>query len=305
MQRVELIVKPEENYFRLEDFLCERFRTLSKMYLRDVIKGGGCEVNGRDENRGKRLRPNDFIEINVDLSKEYSMLPQNIPLDIIFEDNDIIVVNKPAGMLVHPSHAEKNGTMLNALAFYLNRNGGRNIRPGLIHRLDRETSGVIIVAKNARAHRILCLHFFRRIVKKKYVAMVDGIVRRDSDTINAPIARSAEDKRWAVVEGGKPSETRFRVLSRLEDHTILELEPITGRTNQLRIHCASIGHPIVGDLERNGSENVRLCLHAATLEVRGVNGGDPVKYEAPTPDFAALTLQQVPLTPALTSFRSS
>jgi 23S rRNA pseudouridine1911/1915/1917 synthase len=257
------------------------------MYLREVVKSGGCEVNGRDENRGKRLRPNDLIEINLDLSKEYSMLPQEIPLNIIFEDNDIIVLNKPAGMLVHPSHAEKNGTLLNALSFYLNRNGGRNIRPGLIHRLDRETSGVIIVAKNARAHRILCLHFFRRIVKKKYVAMVDGIVKVDSGTIDAPIARSAEDKRWGVVEGGKPSETRFKVLETLKDHTILELEPITGRTNQLRIHCASIGHPIVGDRERHGSEGLRLCLHAATLEIRPVNGGNMMKFEAETPDFVA------------------
>lgn len=287
MQRVELIVRPEENFFRLEDFLCERFRTLSKMYLREVVKTGGCEVNGRDENRGKRLRPNDFIEINLDLSKEYSMLPQEMPLNIIFEDSNVIVLNKPAGMLVHPSHAEKNGTMLNALAYYLNRNGGRNIRPGLIHRLDRETSGVIIVAKNARAHRIMSLHFYRRLVKKKYIAMVDGVVEKDAGTIDAPIGRSAEDKRWAVVEGGKPSETRFKVLSRLPRHTILELEPITGRTNQLRIHCASIGHPIVGDRERHGSEGSRLCLHAATLEVRPVDGGDMVKFEAEIPDFAA------------------
>lgn len=285
MQRVELIVKPEENYIRLEDLLCERFRTLSKMYLRDVIKGGGCEVNGRDENRGKRLRPNDFIEINLDLSREYSMLPQDIPLDIIHEDADIIVLNKPAGMLVHPSHAEKNGTLLNALAYYLNRNSTRNIRPGLIHRLDRETSGVIIVAKNPRAHRILCLHFFRRLVKKKYVAMVDGVVEADSGTISAEIARSVEEKRWAAVEGGKPSETRFRVLSRLAAHTILELEPITGRTNQLRIHCAFIGHPIVGDLERHGSEHFRLCLHAESLQVNSVSTGKVTEFIAPRPDF--------------------
>ena len=272
------MVQPGERGIRLEDLLCERFRALSKMYLREVVKSGACEVNGRHENIGYRLRPNDFIEIELDLTREHSMLPQEIPLEIVHEDANLIVVVKPTGMLVHPSHREKNGTLLNALVFHFNRNAGAMVRPGLVHRLDRDTSGLMVVAKNARAHRILCRQFQGRSVEKMYVALVDGEVMAEAGEIEGNIGRHADQKMWGLKDEGKPSLTRFRVLRREPSCTLLELEPVTGRTNQLRIHCASIGHPIVGDKKRGGNPFHRLCLHAVRLGFREPTSGDLVSF---------------------------
>lgn len=297
MTRFEFQV--EENFVktRLEDYLCEKFPNLSKMYLRELVRDEKCEVNGALENRGHRLRRDDFIEIEVDLERETAMMPEAIPLEIVFEEADFLIVNKPAGMLVHPTHRDKNGTLLNALSYYLNskfkiRDSGfendkskiqnpesKIVRPGLIHRLDKQTSGLIVIAKTPRAHRILCEHWRRKLVEKKYLALVEGIVAEDSGIIDAPIGRFAELKNWDVKEDGKQSETRFQVRERFADTTLLELEPVTGRTNQLRIHCAFVGHPIVGDAVRGGREFSRLCLHAYRLAFWHPNGNAWLEFE--------------------------
>src|SRR5688572_10215684 len=294
------------------------------MYLRRIVREEKCEVNGRLENVGYRLRGGDFLEVELDLTRENSMRPEDIPLDIVFEDEHLVVVNKPAGMLVHPTNRDKNGTLLNALVFYLNkenaecetrndsnaecgtrnaefdgttfRDGRRNsigdqsnsafriphsefIRPGLVHRLDKQTSGLIVIAKSVNVHRKLARLFQRKYVEKKYLALVDGVVEKDEGIINASIGRHADQKRWDLKEGGKSSETRFLVRERGRDSTLLELEPVTGRTNQLRIHCASIGHPIVGDVARGGPEFPRLCLHAWKLGFRHPVSGNDVSFE--------------------------
>jgi 23S rRNA pseudouridine1911/1915/1917 synthase len=315
-----IIVVPERAYkFRLEDYLLDHFPNLSKMYLRDVVKTGRCEVNGRHENIGHRLKPNDLIEIVLDPDRETAMRPENIALDIVYEDADIIVVNKPAGMLVHPSHRENSGTLLNALAYWLNkdqltqsRKGEKTqrifdvtessildprsaiVRPGLIHRLDKQTSGLVVVAKNARAHRILCNHFMKKRVEKRYLALVDGIVERDEGSIEAPIGRFADLKLWSVKEDGKHSESRFWVRERYADTTLLELEPVTGRTNQLRIHCELIGHPIVGDVQRKGSVFERLCLHAHKIGFPHPTASEKVVFEAEMPlEFVRGTANEI------------
>ena len=304
MTRFEFQV--EENFAkaRLEDFLCEKFPHLSKMYLRELVKEEKCEVNGFAKNRGFRLKQNDFVEIEADLQKETAMKPEAIPLEIVFEDAEFLVVNKPAGMLVHPTHRDKTGTLLNALSYHLNADRelriadlktdenkiensnsafripqSKIIRPGLIHRLDKQTSGLMVVAKTPRAHRILARHFQKKRVEKKYLALVDGVVKEDSGTIVAPIGRFAEIKYWNIKADGKYSETRFLVKKRSADTTLLELEPVTGRTNQLRIHCAFIGHPIVGDVPRGGREFRRLCLHAYKLSFGHPNGNQLMEFE--------------------------
>ncbi|MCB1024299.1 MAG: RluA family pseudouridine synthase [Acidobacteria bacterium] len=274
---------------RLDEFLFNEFSAMSKAYIRRVVKEGFCEVNGYVENTGKTLKTNDFIEINVDLDQEKGMSPEEIPIEIVFEDNQIIVVNKSSGMLVHPTNYERNGTLLNALTFYVNRdraNGEKFVRPHLIHRLDRDTSGLMIIGKNARVSKLICGHFKRRLFEKRYVALVDGIVSEDSGTISAPIGRFDEERRWNVKPDGKASETRFNVLERRNDKTLLELEPVTGRTNQLRIHCAHIGHPILGDDWYGGSEFERLCLHARKIEFWHPNGNNRMSFESKLPDFA-------------------
>ncbi len=287
-----IVVAADAQKMRLEDFLLDRFSDLSKMYLRDIVKTERCEVNGRWENRGYRLRENDLIEVTVDQTRVTAMKPENIPLVIVYEDSDLIVVNKPAGMLVHPSHRENNQTMLNALAYYLNKkvltqrrknakiakeleNNDRDsairnpqsaiIRPGLPHRLDKQTSGLVVVAKTAYTHRHLSNDFMKKRVEKRYLALVDGIVEKEEGTIEAPIGRFADLKQWSVKEDGKHSESRFWVRERGASTTLIEMEPVTGRTNQLRIHCELIGHPIVGDIQRGGREYHRLCLHAHRL----------------------------------------
>lgn len=281
--RLSFQVSPEDNKSRLDDFLFSKMTTLSKMYLRELVKRGSCEVNGEVENIGYKLRANDFIEVEADLSRGTAMQPEDIPLDIVFEDEWIVAVDKPAGMLVHPTHRDKNGTLLNALAFYLNR-ASRNgfIRPGLIHRLDRETSGLIVIAKTIRAHQTLARQFMKKLVSKKYLARIEGSLIRDEGVIETSIGRYAELKYWDVKPDGKHAVTRFKVRERLADSTVVELEPVTGRTNQLRIHCASIGHPIVGDVRRGGREFERLCLHAYSLAFAHPHDHRPMEFESPS-----------------------
>lgn len=309
-QRIEIVVPKGTRRTRLEEFVFGQFPGLSRMYLRRVIKDEKCEVNGRLENVGFRVRGGDFIEVELDPARENSMRPENVPIEIVYEDDHFAVVVKPAGMLVHPTNRDKNGTLLNALAFHFNEERGlgnsgfgpnagsgvRNaesalhpfmwdepsvasdgdfaprtghpapvIRPGLVHRLDRLTSGVMVIAKNTRVHRALARQFQRKTVEKKYVALVDGVVDADEGVIDGAIGRYAHEKRWDLKAGAKTAVTRFSVLQRNAETTLLELEPVTGRTNQLRIHCASIGHPIVGDVMRGGSRFARLCLHAYKL----------------------------------------
>lgn len=316
MKRYEFQVSAAENKWRLEDFLLEKFRHLSKMYLRDLVRDEKCEVNGRFENRGFRLRPNDFVEIEIDAARPIYLQPEPIPLEIVYEDRELLIVNKPAEMLVHPTIAVRTGTLLNALAFYLNetKNVGEkmaaneqgetneeseiadesfaaiapHIRAGLIHRLDKQTSGLLVVSKTARAHRVLASHFQRKLVAKRYFAVVDRVVEADEGEIDAPIGRFAETRFWNIKADGKSSTTRFWVRERRADTTLIELEPVTGRTNQLRIHLAHIGHPIVGDLKYGGREFARMCLHAYRLAFHHPSGGREMKFETELPiEFAA------------------
>jgi 23S rRNA pseudouridine1911/1915/1917 synthase len=294
---------------RLDDFLAERLFQLSRMRIASLLARGACAVNGEAARAGRRLQPGDMIEVEASGAVSNSMTPEPIPLEVVEEDEHIIVVVKPAGVLVHPTLGVKSGTLANALAFHLNRERiadceARNlesdglridesdglridesaaashpqsrfrnpqafVRPGLVHRLDRDTSGLIVVAKTQAALSRLSQHFHRRLVEKRYLAVVAGRVEADERTINAAIGRDEEARpAWRVSESGKPAETRLRVLERSARRTLVELEPVTGRTNQLRIHCAHVGHAIVGDRLYAGEEPTRLCLHAARLSFR-------------------------------------
>lgn len=271
---------------RLDKFLFDEITSLSRMYLKHLILEGDCTVNGKVENAGYHLQSGDFVEIEIEIKPEIEMIPENIPLEIIFEDSELIVLNKPSGMLVHPTKGVRRGTLLNALLFYLNsdENGevknDKLIRAGLVHRLDKQTSGLMVIAKNPRSHRILCSHFQRRLVEKKYLAFVEGIVGEDSGTINAPIGRDAEERAWKIAPDGKSAESRFQVVERFADKTLLELEPVTGRTNQLRLHCAHVRHPIIGDDKYGGRDFQRLCLHAAKLAFWHPNGSNRLMFES-------------------------
>ena len=280
-------IEEERIRVRLEDYLSIRFPDLSRMYLRDVIKSGNCEVNGRIENKGKRVSSGDFIEIELDRDRETAMRPEDSPVEILYEDDDLAVVNKPSGMLVHPTHWQRTGTLLNALSFHFNREKQNGvIRPGLVHRLDSETSGLIVVAKNHRSHRALASQFQRRTVSKRYLAVVEGGLQNENGVIDSPIGRYVDEKRWDVMPGAKPSLTKYQVIESFKTSTLLELEPVTGRTNQLRIHCASIGHPILGDVNRGGRAFRRLCLHAFRLRFRHPSHGNELEFTTIPPDWS-------------------
>ena len=310
VEKLEFAVEGGLGRIRLDDYLFARLGMLSRMYLRELVRTNQVLVNGEYANIGVKLRANDFVEVVADMSRGTAMRPENIPLDIVYEDGAVVVVNKPAGMLVHPTHRDKNGTLLNALTFYLNganaptaSTGGIDtnarsltvafppvspdaamVRPGLVHRLDRETSGLIVVAKSVAVHRRLAREFLKKRVEKRYVAMVEGSFKDDEGKIQTPIGRFADKKLWDVKTGGKISVTRYRVLRRFDDSTLVELEPVTGRTNQLRIHCASVGHPIVGDTQRGGRAYERVCLHAFKLTLRHPTTMAVIQFEIPVPD---------------------
>jgi len=280
---------------RLDKFLFERITSVSKMHLRNLIQSNECRVNGEIKAAGYHLSLDDFVEIKVDTAIETAMKPEALPLEIVYEDEEIIVVDKAAGMLVHPSLGQKSGTLLNALSYYLNGKSAKQkqseknspelkiIRPILVHRLDRQTSGLMVIAKTSRAARILSAHFQRKLIEKKYFAAVHGIVAKDAGIINAPIGRFSEEKLWNVKADGKSAETIFNVLQRFSDKTLLELEPVTGRTNQLRIHCAYIGCPIIGDEKYGGLKFSRLCLHAAKLNFYHPNGNKRMEFTSEIP----------------------
>lgn len=288
---------------RLDEFVARELPKISLTRIRRLIAEGDVLVNGETSLKGVRLAPGDRVSVKIFAAEKSSSTPEAIPLEILFEDESLIVVNKPVGLLVHPSNTEKSGTLLNGLAYHFWQTSGEAIRPGLIHRLDRNTSGVIVLAKTPRAHRTLSKHFRERWVRKTYLALVRGRVQRDSGEIDAPIGSVQKDRantwpHWRVMEekdGGKPAQTRYKVVRRFAAHTLLELEPLTGRTHQIRIHCDLIGHPLVGDsIYASGAQGTdelaaqykikHHLLHAFRLMFRHPAGGRELNIEAPMPE---------------------
>ncbi|HJQ23231.1 MAG TPA: RluA family pseudouridine synthase [Blastocatellia bacterium] len=314
-QSFEFQIAAEDAGRRLDEFLASRFGGLSRLRLQNLVKAGACLINDAVMPAGWRLATGDVVKVTLDDAPPTAMQPEAIPLDILYEDEQIIVVVKPAGMLVHPNKGAKRGTLANALAYHLNRDyydatarlatpahgeAHQLTRPGLIHRLDRATSGVMVVAKTQQALSQLSRHFIRRLVKKRYLALVTGRVVEDAGQWQAPIARRADEQpHWWVSEGGKPSVTNFTVRERFAEATLLELEPVTGRTNQLRIHAAYFGYPIIGDElygmadDRSRVAASRLCLHAWRLAFHHPASGEWREFVAPLPEDFARLLDQL------------
>jgi 23S rRNA pseudouridine1911/1915/1917 synthase len=309
----------------LDEFLASRFAALSRIRIANLVEAGACLVNGQKTPPGHRVVEGDFVEIEFEEGPPTAMRPEPIPLEILFEDDHILVLVKPAGMLVHPTRSVKSGTLVNALVYHFNKSfyessefenleshGAKHkaanselrppahgeahsiVRPGLVHRLDRATSGLMVVAKTARALSRLTIHFRRRLVEKRYTALVVGVVAEDEGVITAPIGRDAGGRpQWRVLEGGKEAVTKFSVRERFRGSTLVELEPVTGRTNQLRIHCAHAGHAILGD-ELYGPPVAdpcppRLCLHASRLAFYHPGDNRRMEFISPPPrDFASV-----------------
>ena len=300
-----LNIEANEVGVRLDRFLTAQLPGKSRTNIQQLIEKGYVYVNERVSKPGYSLRLGDRVQISVldDGSDATGIVPRLLPLDIVYEDKDLLVVNKAAGMVVHPSPGHHDDTLVNALvARYpdiMRENEG--FRPGIVHRLDKDTSGLLIVARNAITHAALTEQMKRHEIVKRYVALVEGVVGLDQGSIEAPIGRDARHRQQMAITAvsSREAKTHFRVLERFSRHTLLQLELETGRTHQIRVHLKAIGHPIVGD-PVYGSGNVgrdiklkRQFLHAYQLEFIHPTTGKAIYLEAPIPvDLQAILDQK-------------
>jgi 23S rRNA pseudouridine1911/1915/1917 synthase len=301
----ELTIGPDLHGRRLDEALAALIPYASRMSLRGALDDGAVTVNGEPRPAGWRISAGDRINLLADLPPSWAMTPEPIPLTVLFEDEHLIAVDKPAGMVVHPAGRHRTGTLANALAHHLNVIGAADppIRPGLIHRLDRATSGVMLVAKTQAALSRGTILFQNRRVRKGYLALVHGCVEAEEGEWDAPIGSRADaTPKWGVYPEGRPARSRYLVRERFPEHTLLELEPLTGRTNQLRLHAAHFGHPIAGD-DLFGpaapADGERLFLHAYLLELPHPITRESFRLESPLPHELARRLDELrtPSTP--------
>ena len=289
----EYIIENDKANSRLDKIISILDNTISRTAVKRLIEENKIRVNGNVSKPSYEVKTGDLIQIEEDVPKESHIIAQEIPVDVIYEDNDILVINKPKGMVVHPGNGNPDGTLANAVMGLcgdtLSGIGGE-IRPGIIHRLDKDTSGIIVIAKNDKAHIDISNQIKNRTTSKKYIALVRGQIKEDEATINMPIGRSLKDrKKMSVRKDGKEAITHFKVLKRYPDYTLLELKIDTGRTHQIRVHMSEIGHPVVGDyIYSNGKNPFNVTgqmLHAKTIEFVHPTTKDKVKFEAPIPKY--------------------
>ena len=254
-------VKKEEKNQRIDSYLAKLKAEFSRVAIQRLIEEKKILVNGKKTKASYKVQENDEITIEEEKAKEVKLKAQDIPVEVIYEDSDIIVVNKPKGMVVHPGNGNPDGTLVNSLMAMckdsLSGIGGE-IRPGIVHRIDKDTSGILIVAKNDKAHINLSEQIKNHEVEKTYIALVKGIVKENEATINMPIGRSTKDrKKMAVTKNGKEAITHLKVIQRYPQHncTLLEVNIETGRTHQIRVHLSQIGYPIIGDEVYSNGKN--------------------------------------------------
>lgn len=291
----------EESGKRLDAYITSIDSEITRTAAQRLIEQGNILVNGEKKKTAYKVSNGDIITIEKEEPKEIELKAQNIPIDIIYEDDDIIVVNKPKGMVVHPVNGNPDGTLVNAIMAIckdsLSGIGGE-IRPGIVHRLDKDTSGLLIVAKNDKAHVNMSEQIKNHEVKKTYIALVRGVVKENEATIDMPIGRSTSDrKKMAVIKTGRNAVTHIKVLKRYNKYTLLQVNIETGRTHQIRVHLSHIGYPIVGDYTYSNGKNefgvVGQCLHAKCLEFKHPITGAEMKLEAPLPKYFEEIIQKL------------
>ena len=272
----EYIVSQEEKGKRLDTYIPSVDTDITRTSAQRLIEDGNILVNGKNTKVSYKIQENDKISVEIPEPKQIELKAQNIPIEIIYEDSDIIVVNKPKGMVVHPANGNPDGTLVNAIMAIckdsLSGIGGE-IRPGIVHRIDKDTSGLLIVAKNDNAHVKMSEQIKNHEVKKTYIALVRGVFKENEATIDMPIGRSTSDrKKMAVNKNGKNAITHIKVLKRFDKYTLLKVNIETGRTHQIRVHLSHIGYPIVGDYTYSNGKNefdvIGQCLHAQKLEFK-------------------------------------
>ena len=277
---------------RLDKYLSEVFPEHSRSFFQNCIENGQVLVDGRPARAKEKPREGSVITFFAEEPRELEAKPEDIPLDIVYEDGDIAVINKPKGMVVHPAPGNETGTLVNALLFHMKDLSGINgvLRPGIVHRLDKDTTGLLVIAKNDAAHISLAEQIREKTARREYTALVFGGFREEEGRVDAPIARHKTDrKRMAVVPGGREAVTLFQVAARYEKYTLLHLRLTTGRTHQIRVHMAYIGHPVAGDAvytkQKFPYPTQGQMLHAHRLTLTHPRSGERMTFEAPLPAY--------------------
>ena len=301
MEPIRLRASEESKNQRLDAFLASSLDGLTRSQATRLIESGEVAVDGRAVSKSYKLAGGEDIAVTLPEPEPVEAVPQDIPLDVVYEDADVIVVNKPSGMVVHPAPGHPDGTLVNALLYHcagtLSGVGGA-LRPGIVHRIDRDTSGLIIAAKNDAAHQYLSAQLADHTLARTYECIVVGELREDRGTVDAPIARHPTDrKRMAVVAGGREAVTHWEVIARYPGYTHVRCRLETGRTHQIRVHMAYIGHPILGDTVYGAKKDVPgltgQCLHAVGLRFLHPRTHEVVELSCPLPEEFTRMLQKI------------
>lgn len=289
----QIILYSGTDNIRIDSWLSDKLSEYSRTYIQKLINENMVKVNGKSIKSNYKLKPDDKITVTIPKPQKLEVKPEKIDLDIVYEDSDIIVVNKPKGMVVHPAAGNYSGTLVNALMEYCgDRLSDINgiIRPGIVHRIDKDTSGLLVVAKNNRAHEELSKKLKRHDINRIYIALVYGVIREECGKVDAPIGRHPVNrKKMAVnIKNGKKAVTHFKVLERFKEATYVELTLETGRTHQIRVHMSYIGYPIIGDQVYGGNKKIfniqGQALHARKLIFEHPITKENLKFEAEPPE---------------------
>lgn len=301
----EFIVAPEEAGVRIDRYLSDQCQDISRSYLQKLLKEQSVLVEEKPVKTNYKVNAGDRISLTLPKIREPEIMPEEIPLDIVYEDKDIILINKPKGMVVHPAAGHYSGTLVNGLMSHCrNELSGINgvMRPGIVHRIDMDTTGVLIVCKNDMAHNSISEQLKEHSITRKYAAIVHGVLKEDEGTINAPIGRHPVDRKKMSIneKNGREAVTHYRVLERYRQFTYIECQLETGRTHQIRVHMASIGHPLLGDSVYGPTKcPFRLTgqtLHAGVLGIIHPRTGEYIEFTAPLPDYFEELLRKLRLT---------
>lgn len=292
MSCMKFLVKEDEVNLRLDVFIAGKMEDKSRAYIQNLIKEGNVVISGKVKKSNYKLKLNDVVEFSIPDNEKLDVEPENIPLDVLYEDKDVIVVNKPQGMVVHPAPGNYNGTLVNALLYHCTDLSGINgvLRPGIVHRIDKDTSGILVVAKNDAAHNSLAAQLKEHSMNRVYNALVEGVIKEDSGTVDKPIGRHPVDRiKMAVVKDGRHAVTHYNVLERYANNTLIECKLETGRTHQIRVHMAYIGHPIVGDpvygYKKQKFNLQGQMLHARKLGFIHPSTGNYIEFSSELPDY--------------------